>query len=239
MECELVEIRFSLNGISDAQIQSLFNLIEKEEEQVILKRVSDPDLAISSDDFILEGTFSNEFLAGIARRVPRPLSCKFQFSEDPTDYLRPYSVMSWYHQSPILVGVTILPIQVVQGYLGFEYPTTFLNLILTTKAASLLKNLLIVKPKGLINLNGKTAEFVLINHRIDFIQSWLNKLIREQVDLDWLSGSTGEISEEIVGSVGFIDQSSVDELQYLLRGMGQLPMRAFPVIFRRGLNSLH
>ena len=95
MVCDITELRFSLNSISDSQIQTLFIEIEKEENQLIIKRVTDSEVALSADDLLIEGKFSTRFLMTIARVFPPPLSCKVEFEIEIQNKLRDYAAFCW------------------------------------------------------------------------------------------------------------------------------------------------
>ena len=238
MVCDITELRFSLNGISDSQIQTLFTEIEREENQLIIKRVTDPAVALSSDDLLIEGKFSHRFLMTVARVFPPPLSCKVEFETEIHDKLRDYAAFSWNHHNQILLGVTVLPYLGVQSLIGFTSSTHFLNLIISTKAASLLKSLLVVKPKGLISIEKNKITIVLPNHRIDFLLAWLRKVYMDKVDINWLSGSTGSLDEELVGSIEFIDQSKLEEMKPHLDKAMIIQPGELQTVFKRALASL-
>lgn len=238
MVCDITELRYSLNGVSDAQIQTLFDQIEKENTQLIIKRITDPSVALSSDDMLIEGKLSNQFLMTVARVFPPPLSCRIEFNTEVHDKLRDYAAFSWNHHTQILLGVTVFPYLDIQSYIGFTSSTHFLNLITSTKAASILKSLLIVKPKGLISFDKNVMNLVLPNHRIDFILAWINQLLKENVDINWLSGSTGQLDEELVSSIDFVDQSKLNEMgEYLEKAMVIQPGE-LQRVFRRALASM-
>jgi hypothetical protein len=236
--CDITELRYSLNGISDSQIQTLFNQIENEENQLIIKRVTDPNVALSSDDLLIEGKFSNQFLMTCARVFPPPLSCKIEFNIEIKDKLRDYAAFSWKHNTQILLGVTVFPYLDVQSYIGFTSSTHFLNLITSTRAASLLKSLLIVKPKGLVSFEKNVMTVVLPNHRIDFILAWINQLLNDKVDINWLSGSTGQLDEELVGSIEFVNQTNLEEINSYLEKAMVIQAGELQRVFRRALASM-
>ncbi len=238
MVCDITELRFSLHGISDSQIQTLFTEIEREENQLIIKRVTDSKAALSTDDLIVEGKFSTGFLMTVARVFPPPLSCKVEFETEIHDKLRDYAAFSWNNHDQILLGVTVLPYLEVQSLIGFTSSTHFLNLIISTEAASLIKSLLIVKPKGLISFEKNMMTIILPNHRIDFLLAWLKQLINNKVDINWLSGSTGTLDDELVGSIDFINQSKLEKMKpYLERAMIIQPGE-LKVVFKRALASM-
>lgn len=238
MVCDITELRFSLHGISDSQIQTLFTEIEREENQLIIKRVTDSKAALSADDLLIEGKFSTRFLMTVARVFPPPLSCKVEFETEIHNKLRDYAAFSWNHHNQMLLGVTVLPYLEVQSLIGFTSSTHFLNLIISTEAASLIKSLLIVKPKGLISFEKNMMTIVLPNHRIDFLLAWLKQLINDKVDINWLSGSTGTLDDELVGSIDFINQSKLEQMKpYLERAMIIQPGE-LKVVFKRALASM-
>jgi predicted XRE-type DNA-binding protein len=72
--------------------------------------------------------------------------------------------------------------------------------------------LLLVKAKGIVALRKNDIQIILPAHRTDFIFSWLNKALVEEITFDWLSGSTGELSKEITSTLGSIDQSKISLL---------------------------
>lgn len=238
MVCDITELRYSLNGISDSQMETLFREIEREENQLIIKRVTDPNIALSADDLLIEGKFSNHFLMTIARVFPPPLSCKVEFETEIQDKLRDYAAFSWNNNNQMLLGVTVFPYLEVQSLVGFTSSTHFLNLIISTRAASLLKSLLLVKPKGLISFEKNKMTIVLPNHRIDFLLAWLRQLIKEKVDVNWLSGSTGSLDEELVGSIDFIDQSKLEEIQPYLEKAMVIQPGELQTVFKRALASM-
>lgn len=238
MVCEITELRYSLNGISDSQIQTLFNQIQRDSNQFIIKRVTDPNVALSSDDILIEGKFSVGFLNILARVFPPPLACKFEFEGNLQEKLREYSAFSWNHKNMVLLGVTIFPYVEVQSYVGFTSSTHFLNLITSTEAASLLKGLLVVKPKGLISFEKNVMTMVMPNHRIDFLIAWLNQLVLEEVNLDWLSGSTGQLDEELAASVKFVNQSQLEQVASYLEKAMVIQAGELKTVFKRALASI-
>ncbi len=238
MVCEITELRYSLNGISDSQIQTLFNQIQRDSNQFIIKRVSDPAVALSSDDILIEGKFSVEFLNILARVFPPPLACKIEFEENYQEKLREYATFSWNYKNMVLLGVTVFPYVEVQSYVGFTSSTHFLNLITSTEAASLLKGLLVVKPKGLISFEKNIMTMVMPNHRIDFIIAWLNQLMLEEVNLDWLSGSTGQLDEELAASVQFVNQAQLERVASYLDKAMVIQAGELKTVFRRALASI-
>ncbi|OLS27824.1 MAG: hypothetical protein HeimC2_10190 [Candidatus Heimdallarchaeota archaeon LC_2] len=238
MVCEITELRYSLNGISDSQIQTLFNQIQRDNNQFIIKRVTDPSVALSSDDILIEGKFSSEFLNVLARVFPPPLACKIQFEGNFQEKLREYAAFSWSYKNIVLLGVTVFPYVEVQSYIGFTSSTHFLNLITSTKAATLLKGLLLIKPKGLISFDKNVLTMVMPNHRIDFIIAWLNQLMVAEVNLNWLSGSTGELDEELAASVNFVNHSNLEEINSCLEKAIVIQAGELKTVFRRALASI-
>lgn len=238
VNCEVMELRYSLNGISESQIQVMFRLIEQESNQLIIRRISDSKFALSSDDLILEGNFSSEFLAEISRTFSPPLSCKLRITEEIEAQIRYYATFSWTNGVMLYGGITVLPMNQTQKMVAYTSPTHFLNLITSTQAGSDLKGLLAVKPKGLISINSNVATIVLPNHRIDFMKEWLFRLGSYEVDLNWLSGSTGELSEEILSSVGSVDAQKMENLPNLLDRAISIPSADLNFMFRKAILSL-
>ncbi|MHA2251220.1 MAG: hypothetical protein ACXAD7_12725 [Candidatus Kariarchaeaceae archaeon] len=238
MSAEVAELRYSLNGISDSQLNVLFSQIESEHNQVIIKRISNPNYSLSSDDIILEGFFSDNFLAGLARAFPPPLSCKILVKDLNLSNLQDYSAITWEDSFMFRSGITLLPISQMKQMIGFDTSSQFLNLLTSTKAGSILKCLLAVKPRGLIAQDGDSIHIVLPAQRIDFTLAWISQLCQEFTSLDWLSGSTGELSEEIVSSIGSINQDEIIQLEHWLKKANQITTQDFEIIFKRALVGL-
>ena len=106
--------------MSDDQVRSIFSLIEAEKNQIIVKRYSNPPFAITIDDIVIEGEFSDEFLASISRNLPLPLTCKIETSQNPSNLLRSYSALVWKDNPLIFSGITLLPFYQVQQMIGFK-----------------------------------------------------------------------------------------------------------------------
>ncbi|MHA2169389.1 MAG: hypothetical protein ACXAB7_05795 [Candidatus Kariarchaeaceae archaeon] len=235
LNIEVVELRYSLNGISDSQLRVLFSHIERERHQIILRRLTNPRYALSSDDIILEGVFSAEFLSSVSRAFPPPLACKLQVEGLDTLKLKEYSCIEIENYQTILAGICVLPVIQTQHIIGFDTPNQFLNLITTTRAGSILKCLLAVKPKGFIVLEKNIISIILPLHRIDFLQAWINQISQRSVSLDWLSGSTGEIPEELAAAIGSIDQTQTSFLENWLEIANHVKPVAFEMQFKRAL----
>jgi len=209
--CQLTELRYSLNGISESQMDLLFSHLDRQESQVIVKRLSNRRTTLSPDDIVLEGMFSNTMIAALARAFPPPLSFKVEMTMG-MEQLRRYCAFEWEPQQLLLCGISLLPYQTMQQMISFENAWHYLRLLTTTEAGSILKPMLAVKAKGLVALDRNYAEFILPLHRIDFLLAWLNQLAVKTVDLNWLSGTTGDLDEELLQSVGSIDQTRLPVL---------------------------
>lgn len=238
LNCEVVELRYSLNGISDSQLIVLFSQIESEQKQIIIKRLSNPLYALTSDDLILEGIFSSTFLENLSRAFPPPLSCKIQGPNLDIEKIRDYAAISWGVEQTIYGGISLLPILQIQQMTGFITPTQFINLISSTKAGSVLKSLLAIKPKGIMAVEENFANIVFPMHRVDFILAWINQLNINPISLDWLSGSTDELSEELVSTIGSIDQSEIGMMEQWLHQADNVIPRNFEVTHKRALIGL-
>ena len=79
---------------------------------------------------------------------------------------------------------------------------------------------------------------VMPNHRIDFIIAWLNQLITQEVNLDWLSGSTGELDEELATSVQFVNQETLEQVNNFLAKAMVIQAGELKTVFRRALASI-
>ena len=235
---KLIELRYSLNGITDIQISALFGQIEQEENQIIIKRISDSRYALSADDIIIEGEVSPKLLNILAQVKLEALSCKISTGNLVIDNLRNYSAFSWINRQTILSGICIIPINQMQQLVQFSNPTQFMNLITSTAAGSYLRSLLAVKPRGIIAIENNVLNIIFPAHRIDFLLEWVRKLETEHISIDWLSGSTGELHPDLVKSIGSIDQSRIDMLVEWLEKAKMVAPTDLNIMYRRALASL-
>ncbi|MCH8906744.1 MAG: hypothetical protein IH840_06620 [Candidatus Heimdallarchaeota archaeon] len=70
------------------------------------------------------------------------------------------------------------------------------------------------------------------------MKEWLFRLGSYEVDLNWLSGSTGELSEEILSSVGSVDAQKMENLPNLLDRAISIPSADLNFMFRKAILSL-
>ena len=159
----------------------LFSHLDQLNSQVILKRLTNRAVTLSPDDIVLEGHFSNDLVAALARGFPPPLSFKVEVTSDPM-VLRSYSGFEWQPDTMLLCGISLLPFQKIQQMVGFDNAWHYLRLLTTTEVGSILRPLLAVKPKGLISIENRMIEFILPMHRIDFLLNWLEYLFEVEVD---------------------------------------------------------
>ncbi len=249
MSSEVVELRYSLNGISESQLLVLFSQIESEQRQIIIKRISNPSYSLSTDDIILEGFFSKKFLSSLSQVFPPPLSCKIKVNNFDKQIISKYSSIDWVDQNKyssiewvgqniLYAGITLLPTSQMQQMIGFSSNQQFFNLITTTRVGSVLKCLLLAKPKGLIAIQANIINIILPLHRVEFVLAWIDEIQKNTVTLDWLSGSTGDLSEELVSTIGSIDQSQFENLDQWLQQTNDNILGDFKGIFNRALIGL-
>lgn len=194
-----------MNGVSQRQIENLFQLIQRFEIPITLSRSSDTRFAFSRSDLILVGNFSLEFLEAFSRSFPSVLALTVDSSSSPTilESLEAYSSLVWELDKKIYLGMTILPHETITKIIPVADNMDFLKLLFLTPAAAHLKNYLITKPKGMIAVKETEFDIILPHQRPDFIYYWLQQVANmNEVDINWVSGSTGELPEELIVSQG-------------------------------------
>jgi hypothetical protein len=238
VQSEIVELRYSLNGITQAQLDLLFSSISDQDDQIMIKRISDPHAALSMDDLVLEGIFSDTLIQNLSRAYPPPLAFKLQLHQNISAQMRQYSAFEWQEAPTLYCGVSLLPFMEMQQMIAFDDAWHFLRLVTTTQAATLLKSLLAVKPKGVISWHKNLLHFVFPLHRMDFLQQWANQLGQGTANLNWLSGSTGELAPEILQSVGSVDQEAQPKIAVELNRTKNLQNLDFERLFNRVLSVI-
>ncbi len=189
----------------------LFSQLDRLESQVIIKRLTDRRLTLSPDDIVLEGMFPSDLINALSRSFPPPLS--FKVEVDNSEYLKAYTGFEWNQTTLLYCGVSLLPYETMQQMINFENAWQYIRLITTTEAGSILRSWLAVKPKGLISVTKNSLEFILPMHRIDLLLLWLDRLQTEVIDLNWISGSTGEIAGELLQHLGSLNQARLPVLE--------------------------
>ncbi len=203
MQLNITEIRYSLNGISEGQLQNLFDLLDNEDNQIIFKRISDSRYALSSDDIILLGNFSISFITSVSQFLFPPLMFKIEGDFISRDIFDIFGAKKWESENTtIFVGNTIIPANNLKNVIGYTMGDQFLKLLTTTPAGSALKSLLITKPKGLFEVGEGFVKIIFPFHRIDFILDWVKQVIMGVVTFDWLSGVTDELDKKLIGCNG-------------------------------------
>lgn len=240
MSARPVKLRYSINGINEDQLNILFDYLNNETNQIMIKRITNPRFSLSIDDLILEGFFSNILIENLSRLLPPPISVTFNILSSQSEKFARYSAINWnYLDSVILGGVTLIPINQVTNMIDVSSIRLFMNLISSTPAASFLKAYLLIKPKGIVRFEKDLLQFVLPNHRVDFITKWTERIIHDlEINFDWLSGSTGELSEEIVSNIGSIDQRQVDNLKIWLNSAINSLQSDYNKMYRRALKAI-
>jgi hypothetical protein len=190
------------------------------------------------DDLVLEGIFSETLIQNLSRAYPPPLAFKLQLHQDISTQMRQYSSFEWQEDPTLYCGVALLPFVDMQQMIAFDDAWHFLRLITTTQAATILKPLLAVKPKGVISWHKNLLHFVLPVHRMDFLQQWAEQLSQGTANLNWLSGSTGELSPEILQSVGSVDPESQPKVVLEVNRTKNLQNLDFEQLFNRVLSVI-
>lgn len=202
LNCRLAEIRYSLVGISESQLQTLFELLDQEKDQIIFKRITEPRYALSDDDIVLRGNFSNSIIKNLSQILPPPLVVKIENDDINKETFEIFGSKKWVsEESTIYAGNSILPINNIYQVTGLksEY---FVDVIITSNAGSILKPYLLTKPKGLIEVKDRSILIIYPFHRMDFLLSWVKQAIYGIISFDWLSGESGELDQTLVGITG-------------------------------------
>jgi len=214
----------------------LFTHLDRLDSQVILKRLTDRSVTLSAEDIILEGYFSQEVIAALSRAFPPPLSFKVEM--DNPEILRAYSAFEWQPSMLLYCGVSLLPFQTIQELVEFDNAWQYMRLLATTEVGSILKPLLAVKAKGLVAIDRQQVEFILPMHRIDFLKAWIDQLQLEEITVNWLSGSTGTLNEEVLKSVGSVDQDRLPNLRNWVEQTSEQEDLDFERLFNRAMIAL-
>ena len=215
----------------------LFTHLDRLDTQIIVKRLTDRSVSLSPDDIILEGQFNQTIIAALARGFPPPLSFKVEVSHG-IEQLRRYCAFEWEPQQLLLCGVSLLPFTDMQQMIAFNNPWQYLRLLTTTEAGSVLRPLLAIKSRGLVAIQKNIAEFIMPLHRIDFLLSWLDRMVDYNIDLNWLSGSTGELDPELLKSVGTLNQERIPALNNWITKTSGSDDLDFEKIFSRAMIAL-
>jgi hypothetical protein len=224
LNCDIIEIRLSLNGVTEGFLFTLFRLLDNEPNQILIKRINDPRFSLTSDDLILEGVFSQQFIKIISNFYPFIQSFKISSDLITESIIDPYAAKTWIAKDITLYsGVTLLPQDQVASFVNYESPDHFVNLLISSQAGSVLNPLLAIKPKGIIAKSEEITQVVYPARRLDLIIEWFNKIISDETSIDWISGSTGELAPELASSIGDIDQNKLLKIDEWLEATKQLP----------------
>ncbi|MCY3411287.1 MAG: hypothetical protein INQ03_06565 [Candidatus Heimdallarchaeota archaeon] len=236
MNLKISELRYSLNGITEAQLQILFDLLDNEQDQMIFKRVSEPRFSISNDDIIITGAFSHQFIHTLSQILPPPLVLKVENPQINPEIFQDYAAKRWDGQiTSIFAGITMFPIKKMAKIIGYSYGDQFIKLLSTTPAGSKLKPYLITKAKGLIESFHGGVSFILPLHRMDFTIEWLRKIISDEVDFNWVSGETGQLPSDLVGTNGTISSTIEQDMMKWVNSMKIIDPIDLHKYFRRAL----
>jgi hypothetical protein len=205
---EITGLRVSLNGVTQRQIEGLFKLIETNDNPITITRTSNPKFAFSHTDLQLSGNFSYEFLQNFSRLFPSILTMNVDVENDYNiiQNLSNYAILVWELEKTIYLGPTILEVELLRKIIPINENIDFLKLLFLTPAITYLKNYILTKPKGFITALDNTLELVLPQQRADFLYLWLNRVKNgEPIDIDWISGSSEELPEELTLKQGLPD----------------------------------
>ena len=95
MNCDIIEIRLSLNGVTEGFLFTLFRLLDNEPNQILIKRINDPRFSLTSDDLILKGVFSQQFIKIISNFYPFIQSFKISSELITESIIEPYAAKTW------------------------------------------------------------------------------------------------------------------------------------------------
>jgi hypothetical protein len=73
---------------------------------------------------------------------------------------------------------------------------------------------------------------------MDFLQLWVDQMINDTANLNWLSGSTGELSSEILQSVGSIKPAEQPKIDVHVNRTGNQENLDFELLFNRVLSVI-
>ena len=239
MKCDIIEIRLSLNGVTEGFLFTLFRLLDNEPNQILIKRINDPRFSLTSDDLILEGVFSPQFIKIISNFYPFIQSFKISSDKITESTIESYVAKKWNANNiAFYSGVTLLPQNQIAQFVNYDSPDHFVNLLISSQAGSVLNPLLVVKPKGIIAQNEQITQVVYPARRLDLIIEWFNKIISEETSIDWISGSTGELAPDLASSIGDIDQNELLKLDEWLEATKQLPQVNVNRCYRYSMRAL-
>ncbi len=239
MKCDIIEIRLSLNGVTEGFLFTLFRLLDNEPNQILIKRINDPRFSLTSDDLILEGTFSPQFIKIISNFYPFIQSFKISSDMLTESIVETYAAKKWNTNNMTLFsGITLLPQDQIINIVKCDTPDHFVNLLISSQAGSVLNPLLLIKPKGIIAQYEQITQVIYPARRLDLIIEWFNKIIKEKISDDWISGLTGELPPELATSIGTIDQNEILKIDEWLEATKQLPQVNVNRCFRYSMRAL-
>lgn len=135
-------------------------------------------------------------------------------------------------------GVTLLPQNQIAKLVNCDSPDHFVNLLISSQAGSVLNPLLVIKPKGIIAKSEQIIQVVYPARRLDLIIEWFNKIIKEEISSDWISGLTGELSSDLATSIGDVDQDKLLKMETWIESTKQLPQVNVNRCFRYSMRAL-
>lgn len=237
---EATSLRVSLNGMTNRQVNRLFNRLSKSKAEFTLSRASLPTTAISQKDLIINGKFSYELLQELSDVFPSPLSISYDISRYPElgDELKRYAAMQWQLKELALLGNTIFPVDTMIKMLHLDGNDQLLKLLLMTPAVSEVKSFLITKPKGMLSISEGTLSIFLPLKRSDFIYLWLSKVCSgEDVDFNWISGSSEELPDKYTVAVG-IESSYERNLERYKRMITKHNLDDYQMVYKKAIGIL-
>ncbi len=229
---------FSAYGVSSEFISSFFNLLSKYENILHYFRKSGSTNTFFGDEITLAGTFDYRFIQSFSKLKPEISSITFRI--DNSDYFKNellrYSCFTWELEKNLYLGNTVLTFDFLNQILGIKNDNLlFLKLLLSTPAVSELKHLLLTKPKGVLSIKDDIITFFLPNQTIDFLFHWMKKVEQGQTcDLNWISGSSGELPPELQQSEG-IPSSIVESLESWLSLAKLNVLNDYELIFHKAI----
>lgn len=240
MSSRVVEIRYSLNGLAESQLQNLFDKLDQEKEQIIFKRITDSRYSLSLDDIILQGNFSNDFITSLSQILPLPLMIKVENERISRETFNVFGSKKWESESTtIYVGNTLLPLANLNKVIGYTQGEQFIKLLTTSPAGSYLKPLLLTKAKGMIEADKYVTKIVFPMHRIDFLLEWIDQVLNGVMSFDWLTGATGELSPHLAGCNGELDPDLEKRIITWVNNMDTLSQIDLEKSFRRSLKVIY
>ena len=130
---------------------------------------------------VLEGVFSQQFIKIISNFYPFIQSFKISSDLITESIIDPYTAKTWISNDiTFYSGVTLLPQYQIAGFVNYESPDHFVNLLISSQAGSVLNPMLAIKPKGIIAKYGNITQVVYPARRLDLIIEWFNKIISDE-----------------------------------------------------------